>query len=69
MNLLNLGSPQEMEAAFRSGQGDYIHLQGGVPQQLEREGVGHIVAFTGAGLDPLAFSSIAAPRGSLSWRW
>ena len=62
VNLLNLGSPQEMEAAFRAGQGDYIHLQGGVPQQLEREGAGHIVAFAGEGLDPLAFSSIAAPR-------
>ena len=62
VNLLNLGSPQEMEAAFRAGQGDYVHLQGGVPQQLERDGVGHIVAFTGEGLDPLAFSSIAAPR-------
>lgn len=62
VNLLNLGSPQDMEAAFRAGQGDYIHLQGGVPQQLEYEGAGHIVAFTGEGLDPLAFSSIAAPR-------
>ena len=62
VNLLNLGSAYNMEAAFRAGQGDYIHLQGGVPQQLEREGAGHIVAFTGEGLDPLAFSSIAAPR-------
>ncbi len=62
VNLLNLGSPRDMEAAFRAGQGDYIHLQGGVPQQLERESAGHIVAFTGEGLDPLAFSSIAAPR-------
>jgi NitT/TauT family transport system substrate-binding protein len=61
-NLLNLGSAQEMEAAFRAGQGDYIHLQGGVPQQLERDGAGYIVAFTGEGLEPLAFSSIAAPR-------
>ena len=62
VHLMNLGSPQAMEEAFRGGQGDYIHLQGGVPQQLEREGVGHIVAFTGEGLAPLAFSSIAAPR-------
>ena len=61
-NLLNLGSAQEMEAAFRAGQGDYIHLQGGVPQQLERDRAGYIVAFTGEGLEPLAFSSIAAPR-------
>ena len=61
-NLLNLGSPQAMEAAFRAGQGDYIHLQGGMPQQMEIEGAGHIVAYAGEGLTPLAFSSVAAPR-------
>ena len=62
VNLLNLGSPQSMEAAFRAGQGDYIHLQGGVPQQMEVEGAGHVVAYCGEGLAPLAFSSIATPR-------
>jgi len=61
-NLLNLGSPPAMEAAFRAGQGDYIHLQGGMPQQMELEGLGHIVAYAGAGLTPLAFSSVAVPR-------
>jgi NitT/TauT family transport system substrate-binding protein len=61
-NLLNLGSPPAMEAAFRAGQGDYIHLQCGVPQQMELEGAGHIVAYAGQGLAPLAFSSVAAPR-------
>jgi NitT/TauT family transport system substrate-binding protein len=61
-NLLNLGSPPAMEAAFRAGQGDYIHLQGGIPQQMELEGAGHIVAYAGQGLTPLAFSSVAAPR-------
>jgi len=61
-NLLNLGSPTAMEAAFRAGQGDYIHLQGGIPQQMELEGAGHIVAYICEGLTPLAFSSIAAPR-------
>ena len=61
-NLLNLGSPPAMEAAFRAGQGDYIHLQGGVPQQMELEGTGNIVAYVGEGLTPLAFSSVAVPR-------
>jgi ABC-type nitrate/sulfonate/bicarbonate transport system substrate-binding protein len=51
-----------MEAAFRAGQGDYVHLQGGMPQQMELEGAGHIVAYAGQGLTPLAFSSVAAPR-------
>ena len=62
LNLLNLGSAQAMEAAFRAGQGDYIHLQGGVPQQMEMEGGGHIVAYCGECLAPLAFSSVAASR-------
>ena len=62
VNLLNLGGPPVMEAAFRAGQGDYIHLQGGIPQQMELEGAGHIVAYVGAGLTPLAFSSVATPR-------
>jgi NitT/TauT family transport system substrate-binding protein len=61
-NLLNLGSPPAMQAAFRAGQGDYIHLQGGVPQQMELENAGHIVAYAGQGLTPLAFSSVAAPQ-------
>jgi ABC-type nitrate/sulfonate/bicarbonate transport system substrate-binding protein len=61
-NLLNLGSPPAMEAAFRAGEGDYIHLQGGLPQQMELEGAGHIVAYVGRGLLPLAFSSVATPR-------
>ncbi len=65
VNLLNLGSPQTMEATFRSGQGDYIHLQGGVPQQMEIEEAGHVVAYCGAGVTPLAFSSIATPRAFL----
>ena len=61
-NLLNLGSPSAMEAAFRAGKGDYVHLQGGMPQQMELEGAGHIVAYVGQGLAPLAFSSVAVPR-------
>ena len=60
--LLNLGSAPLMEATFRAGQGDYVHLQGGMPQQMELEGAGHIVASVGQGLTPLAFSSVAAPR-------
>jgi NitT/TauT family transport system substrate-binding protein len=63
INFANLGPSSAMEAAFRDGQGDYVHLQAGVPQQMQHEGAGYVVAFAGAGLAPLAFSSIAAPRG------
>ena len=49
---LDAGAPQDMEKAFRAGQGDYLHLQGPTPQQLATEGVAH----------PVAFSSLAASR-------
>jgi NitT/TauT family transport system substrate-binding protein len=52
----------QMDAAFRAGQGDYIHQQGPAPQQLEADGVGHVVASVGAAIGPCAFSSLAATR-------
>ncbi len=52
----------QMEAAFRQGDGDYIHLQGPHPQQLEADKVGTIVASCGAAIGPCAFSSLAASR-------
>jgi NitT/TauT family transport system substrate-binding protein len=51
-----------MDAAFRAGEGDYIHQQGPAPQQLEHDGVGHIVASVGQAIGPVAFSSLAATR-------
>jgi NitT/TauT family transport system substrate-binding protein len=51
-----------MDQAFRKGMGDYIHQQGPAPQQLEHDGVGHVVASVGAAIGPLAFSSLAATR-------
>jgi NitT/TauT family transport system substrate-binding protein len=51
-----------MDGAFRSGQGDYIHQQGPAPQQLESDGMGHIVASVGEAIGPCAFSSLAATR-------
>jgi NitT/TauT family transport system substrate-binding protein len=52
----------QMEAAFRDGEGDYIHLQGPHPQQLEHDKAGHIVASVGAAIGPCAFSSLVATR-------
>ncbi len=54
------GSAADMDAAFRSGQGDYIHQQGPAPQQLEHDGVGHVVAAVGEPIGPCGFSSLAA---------
>ena len=56
----------KMNQAFRDGTGDYIHQQGPAPQQLEHDGVGHVVASLGDAIGPLAFSSLAATRAWLA---
>lgn len=53
---------ETMDRAFRDGTGDYIHQQGPAPQQLEHDGIGHVVASVGEAIGPLAFSSLAATR-------
>jgi NitT/TauT family transport system substrate-binding protein len=62
---IDAGSADEMTAAFRAGEGDYIHLQGPAPQQLEHDGVGHIVTALGDAIGPCAFSSLAGTRAWL----
>jgi NitT/TauT family transport system substrate-binding protein len=62
---LDAGRPEAMTAAFRRGEGDYVHLQGPAPQQLERDGIGPIVATVGEAIGPVAFSSLSATRGWL----
>jgi NitT/TauT family transport system substrate-binding protein len=52
----------QMDSTFRKGDGDYIHQQGPAPQQLEHDGVGHVVASVGEAIGPCAFSSLAATR-------
>jgi NitT/TauT family transport system substrate-binding protein len=59
---VDAGSTEDMIAAFRRGEGDYVHLQGPAPQQLEHERAGHIVAALGDAVGPCAFSSLAATR-------
>jgi len=63
---LDAGSTERMIDAFRKGEGDYIHLQGPAPQQLEHEGAGHIVASLARAIGPCAFSSLAATRAWLA---
>jgi NitT/TauT family transport system substrate-binding protein len=57
---------ETMDQAFRNGSGDYIHQQGPAPQQLEHDGLGHVVASVGEAIGPLAFSSLAATRAWLA---
>ena len=59
---LDAGSASNMDTAFRGGEGDYIHQQGPAPQQLQHDGVGHVVARVGDPIGPCAFSSLAATR-------
>ena len=51
---------RDMDARFRAGDGDYIHQQGPAPQQLEHDGIGHVVASVGKAIGPCGFSSLAA---------
>lgn len=56
------GGAADIDAAFRAGQGHYVQQQGPFPQQLEADGVGHVVAQVGRQIGPCAFSSLAARR-------
>lgn len=58
----NPGGPADIDKAFRQGQGQYVQEQGPFPQQLEADGVGHIVAQVGKQIGPCGFSSLAATR-------
>jgi NitT/TauT family transport system substrate-binding protein len=62
IDAINAGGPDEMDAAFRNGRGEYVHLQGPYPQQLQKEGIGHVVASVGKAIGPVAFSSVIASR-------
>ncbi|MFQ5764260.1 MAG: ABC transporter substrate-binding protein [Rhodospirillales bacterium] len=62
IDAVDAGGGADMDAAFRAGQGDYIHQQGPAPQQLEHDGVGHVVASVGEAIGPCGFSSLAATR-------
>ena len=57
---LKVVNADDMDAAFRAGTGEYVQQQGPAPQQLETDGVGHVVAEVGRQIGPVAFSSLAA---------
>ena len=60
IDAVDAGDPAEMEAAFRAGEGDFIHLQGPAPQQLAEDGICHVLASCGAASGLTAFSSLIA---------
>lgn len=56
------GGAADVDRAFRDGQGQYVHQQGPFPQQLQADGVGHVVAQVGKQIGPCGFSSLATTR-------
>ena len=62
IDVVDAGSVEEIDAAFRGGRGDYVHQQGPAPQQLEVERLGYVVAAVGDAMPEVAFSSLMASR-------
>jgi len=62
IKLITPGGPADIDKAFREGQGQYVHQQGPFPQQLQADGIGHVVAQVGPLIGPCGFSSLAATR-------
>lgn len=62
INVIDAGDVDAIDRAFRDGLGDYVHQQGPAPQQMEHEGIAHVVASVGAAVGPVAFSSLCASR-------
>ncbi|MEZ5658103.1 MAG: hypothetical protein R3E83_06130 [Burkholderiaceae bacterium] len=57
-----MGGAAAIDQAFRAGQGQHVQQQGPYPQQLQADGVGHVVAQVGPQIGPCGFSSLAASR-------
>jgi NitT/TauT family transport system substrate-binding protein len=66
INAVHVGGAADMDQAFRDGQGQYVQQQGPFPQQLEADGVGHVVAQVGPMVGPCGFSSLVAMRDWLA---
>lgn len=54
------GGAAAIDAAFRAGQGQYVQQQGPYPQQLQADGIGHVVAQVGPEVGMCGFSSLVA---------
>jgi NitT/TauT family transport system substrate-binding protein len=56
------GGADDIDRAFRAGQGQYVQQQGPYPQQLQADGAGHVLAQVGKLIGPCGFSSLASTR-------
>ena len=62
IEVIDAGNTDAIDAAFRSGTGDFVHQQGPAPQQLEKDGIAHVLASVGEAIGPVAFSSLVARK-------
>lgn len=62
IDVVDAGDVAAIDQAFRAGRGDYVHQQGPAPQQMQQDGVGHVVASVGEVIGQVAFSSLCASR-------
>jgi NitT/TauT family transport system substrate-binding protein len=62
IHVVDRGDPDSMVEAFRSGEGDLVHLQSPAAHQLEHDGVGRVVLSVGASMPEVAFSSLSASQ-------
>ena len=60
LKAIHPGNASEIDRAFRDGVGQYVQQQGPFPQQLEAEGIGHVVAQVGRQVGRCGFSSLCA---------
>ncbi|MXW91890.1 MAG: ABC transporter substrate-binding protein [Rhodospirillaceae bacterium] len=60
LKVINPGGAADIDRAFRDGQGAYVQQQGPFPQQLEADGIGHVVAQVGLRVGRCGFSSLCA---------
>jgi NitT/TauT family transport system substrate-binding protein len=65
LRVIDAGDVNAIDAAFRHGQGEFVHQQGPYAQQLEYDGLGQVVASVGAVVGEVAFSSLCADRNWL----
>jgi len=62
IKIVDAGTVEQIDKAFRDGKGDFVHQQGPAPQQMEKEGIAQVVASVGEAVGPVAFSSLCATR-------
>jgi len=66
INVIDAGDVNQIDQAFRNGQGDFVHQQGPAPQQLEADNIASVVASVGEAVGPVAFSSLCATQDWLA---